>query len=82
MAAYFFDLRIGGQTIEDWFGRTLPDLDTARLLARQEYPRLSRLAAEDNGASLSIAIRGENGKLLDEITHGDDLPQAKKYVSK
>jgi hypothetical protein len=52
------------------------------LLARQEYPRLSRLAAEDNGASLSIAIRGENGKLLDEITHGDDLPQAKKYVSK
>jgi hypothetical protein len=73
MPRFCFFLNIDGRTIEDWSGRTLPDLNTALLLARQEHPRLSRLAAEDSGAALTIEIRDANGNLLDAVARTVDV---------
>jgi hypothetical protein len=73
MPKFFFFLNIGGRRIDDHIGRILPDLATARLLACQEYPRLNLLAAEDNGALLSIEIRHEDGNLLDTIAETADV---------
>jgi hypothetical protein len=61
-------LNIDGRLIEDWSGRILPNLDVARLLAEQEFPRLSRIAADDNGASLIIEIRDEDGRLIATVS--------------
>jgi hypothetical protein len=76
MPRFFFFLCLNNQTIDDWLGRDLPDLDTAILLARQEYPRLNRLVADDNETALAIEIYDEEGNLLGKVAEVADISKA------